>query len=72
MMIVWTLEFKRKIVRNNCLCYTVRVVMPIITPSPSLLTFKQLLKCTYFVCAIPVLPFSCCADCKLFFLWSLK
>jgi len=32
---------------------------------PSLLTFKQRLKCTYFVCPILVLPFSC-ADCKLF------
>ena len=31
------------------------------SPGPSLLTFQQRIKCTYFVC-------SSCADCKLFFL----
>jgi len=38
-----------------------------ITSSPSLLTFKQRLKCTYFVAPTPVLPFNCFRP-----LWSLK
>ena len=36
-----------------------------ITSSSSLLTFKQRLKCTYFMCPILISPFSC-ADCNLF------
>ena len=45
-------------------CAIYRVRYSDITSSPSLLTFKQRLKCTYFVSPIPVSP-SRCTDCKL-------
>jgi len=38
-----------------------------VTSSPSLLTFKQRLKCTYSVAPTTVLPFNCSSP-----LWSLK